>query len=67
MSTETRPYEDTICPTIYGKLLAAMLSQREIGILFDEDIENAKKHSKCLGSGCQMYQLNFKGCGLRNK
>jgi len=65
MSTEKRPYEKTVCPTIYAHYLAAVLSQ--VLVLLDEDMENAKKDSKCLGPECQMYNVNFKGCGLRIK
>ena len=63
--TESRPYEETICPTI----LAALITRTDLlkNRLTPETLEELKKLSKCLGPECQMYNKNFRGCGLRWK
>jgi len=67
MSTEKRPYEETICIKMYSALIAADLGKQDGNIIFDVDVERFKEYSKCLGPKCQMYNVNFKGCGLRIK
>ena len=65
--TEKRSSEETICPWL------AMAAIIKWGTLYDSrDNGGVSKFSlkhevKCMGAECQMYALNFKGCGLRQR
>jgi len=58
--TEGRKSEDTICPFIYAQLVAQVetFSIKEI---------RDKNLAACLGPDCQMFNVHFRGCGLRHK
>ena len=68
--TEKRKAEDTVCPKIYAALLqrfAVNLADKigDFKLVIPEDDLN--KLAACLGKECQMFNVNFRGCGLRNK
>ncbi len=71
--TENRKPEDTVCPTFYAALLQKFTVNQsgkvgEFKLFISEDAEEAiQELAQCLGLGCQMFNANFRGCGLRFK
>ena len=70
--TEKRKAEDTVCPTFYAALLQKFtVNQSEKFGEFKKGLrspeEAIKELAVCLGKECQMFNVSFRGCGLRYK
>lgn len=68
--TEKRKAEDTVCPTFYATLLQKFtVNQSDKVGEFKKGVipEEIKELAACLGKDCQMFNVNFRGCGLRFK
>lgn len=70
--TEGRKSEDTICPFIYAKLLQKFTINHadkvdEFKLISAAEEIKEKNLAACLGTDCQMFNVNFRGCGLRHK
>ncbi len=68
--TEKRKPEDTVCPTFYAALLQKFtvnqsdkIGEFKKGVISEE----LKELAVCLGLDCQMFNVSFRGCGLRYK
>ncbi len=63
--TEPRPFKETACPWL------AVVAIIKWGTIYDFNDEGGVSKSsmkgevRCMGENCQMFNLNFRGCGLR--